>query len=195
MTDQEKMSAMKRVVFLILLIASIAFVRAEAARIVNLENLAIPERTDGTGFSLEEVRALIMNGCTRRDWKPDYEGSSVITCSILVRGRHFVKVEIPFSEVDYSIYYLDSDQMEYNPEKQSIHRKYNGWVNNLRLMIDQQFSEAVAKPPGTIVEEHSSGAADEGRYEALLKLGELRDKGLISEEEFEAEKAKLLGQE
>ena len=30
------------------------------------------------------------------------------------------------------------------------------------------------------------------RYEALLKLGELRDKGLISDEEFEAEKAKLL---
>lgn len=185
---------MKRVVFLILLIASIAFVRAEAARIVNLENLAIPERSDGSGFSLEEVRALIMNGCTRRDWKPNYEGGSVITCSILVRSRHFVKVEISFSEVDYSIYYLDSDQMDYNAAKQSIHRKYNGWVNNLRLMIDQQFSEAIAKPPGSIAEELAAGTADQERYEALLKLGELRDKGLISEEEFEAEKAKLLNQ-
>ncbi len=184
---------MKRVVLLLLLIASIAFVRAEAARIINLENLVIPERTDGSGFSLEEVRALIMNGCTRRQWKPEYEGGSVITCSILVRGRHFVKVEIPFSQVDYSIFYLDSDQMDYNPQKQSIHRKYNGWVNNLRLMIDQQFSEAVAKPPGSIVEEHALGSQDEARYEALLKLGELRDKGLISDEEFEAEKAKLLG--
>jgi hypothetical protein len=183
---------MKKVVFLIVLIASIAFVRAEAARIVNLENLAIPERTDGTGFTLEEVRALIMNGCTRRDWKAAQEGDAVITCSILVRGRHFVKVEIPFSEVDYSIYYRDSDEMDYNAAKQSIHRKYNGWVNNLRLMIDQQFSEATVKPPGSIIEERASGTADEERYEALLKLGELRDKGLISDEEFEAEKQKLL---
>ena len=186
---------MKRAVFLLLLAASIAFVRAEAARIINLENLVIPGRTDGSSFSLEEVRALIMNGCVRRQWKPEYEGGSVITCSILVRGRHFVKVEIPFSQVDYSIYYLDSDQMDYNPDKQSIHRKYNGWVKNLQVMIDQQFSEALARPPGSIVEAHAVGSEDEARYEALLKLGELHDKGLISDEEFEAEKAKLLGQE
>ena len=186
---------MKRVVFLVLLIASIAFVRAEAARIVNLENLAIPDRTDGTGFSLDEVRTLIMNGCTKRQWQPEYEGDSVVTCSILVRGRHFVEVEILFSEVDFSIYYRDSDQMDYDPATQEIHRKYNGWVKNLRVMIEQQFSEATAKPPGSIVEERPRGAAEESRYDALLKLGELRDKGLITDEEFEADKAKLLSQD
>ncbi len=184
---------MKRVVFLVLLIASIAFVRAEAARIVNLENLAIPDRTDGTGFSLDEVRILIMNGCTKRQWQPVYEGDAIITCSILVRGRHFVKVEIPFSEVDFSIYYLDSDQMDYDPATQEIHRKYNGWVKNLRVMIEQQFSEAAAKPAGSVVEERPRDVVESSRYDALLKLGELRDKGLISDEEFEAEKAKILG--
>ena len=184
---------MKRVIFLILLIASIAFVRAEAARVENLEGLAIPSRTDGTPFSLEEVRTLIMKGCAEREWKPEYEGESVITCSILVRGRHFVKVEIPFSESDYSILYLDSEEMDYNAKKQTIHRKYNGWVNNLRLMIDRQFLDAAAKPAGTPIVETPAKSADEERYEALLKLGELRDKGLISDEEFEAEKQKLLG--
>ena len=185
---------MKRVVFLVVLVASIAFVRAEAARVENLEGLAIPSRTDGTQFSLEEVRTLIMKGCAEREWKPEYEGESVITCSILVRGRHFVKVEIPFSETGYSILYLDSEEMDYNPNKQTIHRKYNGWVNNLRLMINHQLADATDEPAGSIAIDASEDA-DAERYEALLKLGELRDKGLISDEEFEAEKAKLLSQD
>lgn len=187
---------MKRVIFAILLIASIAFVRAEAARVENLVDLAVPSRTDGTDFSLEEVRALIMSGCTERGWKAEYESESVISCSILVRSRHWVKVEIPFSETSYSILYLDSSEMDYNPRNQSIHRKYNGWVNNLRIMIDRQLTDATAKPPGGVATGTTAPKdADAERYEALMKLGELRDKGLISEEEFEAEKARLLNQD
>lgn len=188
------MNTMKRVVLFTLLIASIIFVQAEAARVENLENLVIPERTDAPQFSLEEVRTLIMNGCSERQWKPEYEGESVITCSILVRGRHFVKVEIPFSQSDYSIFYLESEEMDYNPANQSIHRKYNGWVNNLRMMIDHQFKQAAASPAGSVVTDKADEKSDAARYEALLKLGELRDKGLISDEEFEAEKTKLLGE-
>ena len=165
---------MKRVVFLILLIASIAFVRAEAARVENLEGLAVPERSDGTRFTPDEVRTLIMNGCTERQWKPEYEGGSSVICSILVRGRHWVKVEIPFSASDYSILYLDSDEMDYDPDKQTIHRKYNGWVNNLRLMIDRQLSDAAEKPAGTVVPSGSSSSADEERYEFPTKNSRLK---------------------
>ena len=85
--------------------------------------------------------------------------------------------------------------MDYDPVKQSIHRKYNGWVNNLRIMIDRQLDDAAQKPAGSVVSSGAASSADEERYEALLKLGELRDKGLISDEEFEAEKAKLLDQD
>ncbi|MDJ0812436.1 MAG: SHOCT domain-containing protein [Woeseiaceae bacterium] len=186
---------MKKILIATLLVACFALSPAEAARINSLENLVIPERTDGSRFTLEEVQALIMQGCTRRQWTPEYEGDSVITCSILVRGRHFVKVEIPFNELDYSILYRDSDQMDYNEAKQTIHRKYNGWVNNLQAMIARQFQDAVGKPAGTSAIAEPAKSEDAERYEALLKLGELRDKGLISDEEFEAEKQKLLNAE
>ena len=184
---------MKRALTATLLVVTIVFSSAEAARVENLEGLAVPERTDGTRFTLEEVQALITQGCDRRQWTPETEAETVITCSILVRGRHYVKVEIPFSEMDYSILYRDSAEMDYDEERQRIHRKYNGWVNNLRLMIDRQFLDAAEKPAGTPIVETPADSADTERYEALLKLGELRDKGLISEEEFEAEKQKLLG--
>jgi hypothetical protein len=185
---------MKNILATALLVTFIIVAPVGAAPIKNLENLAIPARSDGTRFTLDEVRALIMQGCTRREWKPDDEGNSRITCSILVRGRHYVKVDIPFNEDDYSILYLDSEEMNYNEAKQSIHRKYNGWVNNLYMMIDWQFRDAAEKPVGEPVVEKSSSAAESNRYDALLKLGELREKGLISEEEFEAEKQKLLGE-
>lgn len=186
---------MKNLLIAALLLAGMAVSSAHAARLENLENLAVPERTDGSRFTLDEVQALIMQGCAQRLWTPEVEGDSAVTCSILVRGRHYVKVAIPFSEEDYSILYRDSDEMDYDEERQSIHRKYNGWVNNLRLMIDRQLLEAAQKPAGTPVVATPSSNADKERYEALLKLGELRDKGLISDEEFEAEKQKLLGSE
>ena len=184
---------MKKLLITTLLVAAVAFSSAEAARIENLENLAIPARTDGSGFTIDEVEALIMQGCSRRQWTPEVEGDSIITCDILVRGRHYVKVAIPFSETEYSILYRDSAEMNYDEKRQRIHRKYNGWVNNLRLMIERQFLDAAEKPAGTPIVETPAQSADEERYEALLKLGELRDKGLISDEEFEAEKQKLLG--
>lgn len=184
---------MKNLLTTALLVAAIAGSSAEAARLENLENLALPERTDGSGFTLDEVQALIMQGCAQRQWTPEFEGDAVITCAILVRGRHYVQVEIPFTETDYSILYRDSEEMDYDAERQRIHRKYNGWVNNLRLMIDRQFLDAAARPSGTPVVEAPAKSADEERYDALLKLGELHEKGLISDEEFEAEKQKLLG--
>ncbi|MEO1201097.1 MAG: SHOCT domain-containing protein [Pseudomonadota bacterium] len=185
---------MKKLLTVTFLVATLVSLSAEAARkIENLVNLPVPDRVDGSKFTLAEVRALIMQGCTKREWKPETESDSVLTCAILVRGRHYVKVEIPFSETAYSILYLDSEEMNYNEAKQTIHRKYNGWVENLRMMIDWQFRDAAELPAGeTLVEQPSDAAGDE-RYEALLKLGELRDKGLISDEEFEAEKRKLLG--
>ncbi len=185
---------MKKTLATTLLAASLAFVPAHAAKkIENLVNLPLPDRIDGSRFTLEEVRALITQGCTKREWKPEFEEDSVITCSILVRGQHYVKVEIPFSEAAYSILYLDSEEMNYNEAKQTIHRKYNGWVKNLRMMIDWQFRDAAELPIDEPVVEEPSGGAGDDRYDALLKLGELRDKGLISDEEFEAEKQRLLG--
>lgn len=185
---------MKKLIAMVCLAATLACVPAEAARkIENLVNLPVPDRVDGSDFTLAEVRALIMQGCTKREWKPETEGDAVVTCAILVRGRHYVKVEIPFSEAAYSILYLDSEEMNYNAAKQTIHRKYNGWVENLRMMIDWQFRDAAELPAGETLVEEPSDAAGDDRYEALLKLGELRDKGLISDEEFEAEKRRLLG--
>ena len=73
---------MRKALIAISLLAAIAFSPAEAARVENLENLPVPERTDGTGFTLDEVQALIIQGCARRQWKPEVEGDSVMAATL-----------------------------------------------------------------------------------------------------------------
>jgi hypothetical protein len=178
------------ITFLVFLILSVS--STQAAEIKNLENLSIPERPAGGEFSLDQVRALISRGCSKRQWTAFQHGDGSVACSILVRGRHFVKVEIRFSEKQYSILYSDSREMNYNFEEQTIHRNYNRWVANLQLMIDSQFLE-----PGNLealTRQSDDTAPDNSleRYEALLKLGELLERGFISEEEYHTEKNRLL---
>lgn len=50
---------------------------------------------------------------------------------------------------------------------------------------------ALVKAPDTVIQVNTPGQSD--AYSELLKLDELRKKGIITEEEFQAEKAKLLG--
>jgi membrane protease subunit (stomatin/prohibitin family) len=49
-----------------------------------------------------------------------------------------------------------------------------------------QQAEAAAPPP-------AEAPAEEDPYEALTKLGKLHEQGILTDEEFAAEKAKILG--
>jgi Short C-terminal domain len=58
-------------------------------------------------------------------------------------------------------------------------RQANRWAEQ-----DYQQQQAAAPPPA---------AGGDDTIEQLTQLGELRDKGVLTEEEFAAQKAKLLG--
>lgn len=110
-----------------------------AKPIQNIEHEAVPSRLDGSPRSIDEVRDAIVNGCRGKGWTPVLDGEAQVKCSILVRGKHYAEVVIPYSQADYSILYSDSRVLDYNPEKQRIHRNYNKWVILLSRTIQQQF--------------------------------------------------------
>ncbi len=131
---------MKFAGYLLLSVALLGSGVALAAKpILNLRSEVVPPHYDGTDRTLDEVRESIANGCRGKGWRPIIDGDTQIVCSILVRGRHYAEVKIPFSTTNYSILYSSSRQLDYNEKKQRIHRSYNNWVLNLNQSIQQQF--------------------------------------------------------
>ena len=121
---------------LLLLVSSFAW---GAKPIQNIVDEPVPLLIDGSSATLDDVKKAIISGCQRKGWNAVLDGDTQIKCSILVRGRHYAEITIPYSESSYSILYLDSRELDYNEEKQQIHRNYNGWVIKLSRAINQQF--------------------------------------------------------
>jgi hypothetical protein len=122
---------------LLLLVSSFAW---SAKPIHNIVDESVPMMADGSSATLEDVKKAIITGCERKGWNATLDGDAQIKCSILVRGKHYAEVTIPYSESSYSILYSDSRVLDYNEKKQRIHRNYNGWVINLSETINQQFN-------------------------------------------------------
>ncbi len=108
----------------------------------NLIDIPVPANIDGSSPSAEDVRSAIVAGCKERRWVPILDENNNISCSILVRSRHFAEVEISYTTDTYSIIYKDSRELDYNEKKQRIHRNYNKWVLNLSDSIQRRLANA-----------------------------------------------------
>jgi hypothetical protein len=182
--------------FLVLFLAIVPGASDAGVRISNLRDLTVPTKYDGTQFSLEEVRAAIIEGCTARGWSAALKSEGMISASILVRGKHLAQITIPFNSSTYSLLYESSENLDYSASRLTIHRNYNKWVLKLSRTINQKFGAGLEASQASALEAKASASSRrDDVYRKLLQLGELRDKGIITEEEFEAEKRKLMEQD
>jgi len=94
--------------------------------VVNVTDTSVPD-----GMDLAEVKRSIMEGCGARGWACKDIDDSTIQGSVWVRGKHFAQVNIDYSEESYSINFSDSKELDYDYEKNKIHKNYNSWVMNL----------------------------------------------------------------
>jgi hypothetical protein len=132
---------MKAKEYLLIAILSMCHSAALAAKpIENLIDIPVPSNIDGSMPSLEEIKSASIRGCKDKRWTPVVDEGGDIACSILVRSRHFAEVEITYTETSYSIIYKDSRELDYNEEKQRIHRNYNKWVILLSDATQQVFA-------------------------------------------------------
>ena len=113
-----------------------------AKPIEDLIDVPIPARVDNSRMSLEDVKEAIIAGCRYKGWAPVLVEEGRFEASIHVR-KHFAKVEIPFDANTYSIRYLDSQNLDFDPEKRKIHRNYNKWVILLSEAIQREFAGRV----------------------------------------------------
>lgn len=82
---------------------------------------AIKAAGAGLGWVITEVKPGLMKGT-------------------LNLRSHTAVVNIPYTSNDYSIEYVSSNNLDYNAEKNTIHKNYNSWVQNLKNAIDVQIA-------------------------------------------------------
>jgi hypothetical protein len=175
--------------FVLMLIPTVA---NAATPIQDVVDAPVPIRPDGGRYSIDDVRAAIIKGSQTQLWTAEIAGDRTIRAKLNVKNKHFAIVEIPYSESSYSIIYVSSENLQYNPSRRTIHRNYNGWVLQLSTLIKEQFNSLAAD---TRFSDSGHGAQNSDRedlFDALLKLDDLRDRGILTDEEFENEKRKLL---
>ncbi len=110
--------------------------------------LETPTSTPPTRMTAADVKKGILDGCAERGWTATDIGSTEIAAQITVRGKHTVKIKIPYNARQYTIQYVGSENMKYTVNKkgqQIIHRNYNNWVLNLKKSIDSHLMKNLSQ--------------------------------------------------
>jgi hypothetical protein len=186
---------MQSILRTIMLIFCLVPVVGDGASILNIEDAPISLKTDGTSFTDQEIRNAIIEGCIAKGWSPVVDDEGAIRATILVRQEHFAEVEITHTPTTFSITYVSSKNLNYSEKRQKIHRNYNRWIVNLSASITKSLSERMSSISPTPVEAHADTVTEDNQqdvYSELMKLDDLRQKGILTDEEFAAQKKKLL---
>ncbi len=89
--------------------------------------------------TLEEIGRAIVKGCGTRGWSCEITKPGEIRAVLHVR-KHMAESRITYDTRTYSVTYVDSRELRYDAARNEIHRKYNGWVNNLIADINTAIS-------------------------------------------------------
>jgi hypothetical protein len=123
---------MRRSCKVVLLALAIAIAQPASARDRPVENPSdiLISWSKPAQPTLEVIERAIISGCAVRGWQCRAVKPGEIRAVLLVR-MHMAESLIRFDTEKYSITYVDSKELRYDPDKKTIHRKYNLWVANL----------------------------------------------------------------
>ena len=83
-----------------------------------------------------KMRDIVEKAALTRDWIPTIKGKNCVQCKLRAR-KHEVVVDVIIEEKRLVIRYVSSVNMDVDPVRKTIHRKYNGWIDNLTREIDK----------------------------------------------------------
>jgi len=99
----------------------------------NVENA--PINVSSTNYDLSDVAKAIKSAGTGLGWQMKQETPGHIVGSIYLRS-HVAVVDITYTLDEFSINYKDSTNLKYNAASNTIHKNYNGWIQNLTNAIN-----------------------------------------------------------
>lgn len=101
----------------------------------NVDNA--PINVANPNYDLSDVTKAIQRAGTGLGWQMKEETPGHIVGKLYLRS-HVAIVDITYTLDEYSVNYKDSTNLKYNASNNTIHKNYNGWVQNLTRAIDSQ---------------------------------------------------------
>jgi hypothetical protein len=89
-------------------------------------------------LSIQEVGKAIRLAGRTRGWEMKDVGEGKIRGTLRVRGKHTANVMITYNTKTFSIEYVDSENLLYDPKNNGIHKRYNRWVALLDRSIRKE---------------------------------------------------------
>jgi|LGOV01.1.fsa_nt_gb hypothetical protein len=83
-----------------------------------------------SNVTLNSVAKEIIGAGSGLGWQMKKVKDGEIIGTIYLR-KHMAQVRITYTTKDYSIVYKSSSNLNYDSTKNTIHRNYNGWIQNL----------------------------------------------------------------
>lgn len=96
-------------------------------------------------LSLPQMQKAVMDAAQTRDWIPRVTAPNCVRCDLSVRSKHRVVVDVLLAPNDITFRYVTSENMNYDPVKRTIHRKYEGWVRMLGMEINKELVKIEAQ--------------------------------------------------
>ncbi|MBE6382450.1 MAG: hypothetical protein E7049_05500 [Lentisphaerae bacterium] len=82
----------------------------------------------------KSMKNVVMLAAHRKLWLPQALEDGKVRCTLNLRG-HQVVVDVVYEKSSFSIRYVSSENMNYDPATNTINPKYNQWVRNLQREI------------------------------------------------------------
>ncbi len=101
--------------------------------------------TPAAQLPLHQMQKAVMDAATAREWIPKVTAPNCIRCDLSVRSKHRIVVDVLLSPDAITFRYVTSDNMNYDPVKRTIHRKYNDWVRILGMDINREIAKIDAQ--------------------------------------------------
>lgn len=85
----------------------------------------------GKAQTSRQVETAISSASAHRGWKFERVGPGKLLGTLIVRGKHYVAIDVVYNSKEYTITYKDSKNMRYDAATKTIHKRYNSWIENL----------------------------------------------------------------
>lgn len=123
---------------LAVLVVGLLFTGCRTAAVYNVSQAPVVA-TSSKIISMQDVEKAITRAGGGLGWRMQKVEEGLIKGTLNLRD-HMAVVEVPYNTKEYSINYANSNNLKYNASENTIHKNYNGWIQNLDNAIRVQLN-------------------------------------------------------